>query len=130
MIDWNYNLIQTINDHYNTILNPGINLNYFIRNFEQIYRTSIADEVILPDIFQDVMCYTFNGINAKDKLILSSKEEEILDSILIDKRLEQTAKRQEAIEKSMDEYYKFMIEEVLEFVDKYPYWSELIIERK
>ena len=129
MIDWNYNLIQTINNHYNNILNPSVNLTYFIKNFEQIYRMSISDEEILPDVFQDVMCYTFNGVNARHKIILSSEEEFIVDTILAQKRAIQQKNRHDAYEKGLDSYYKFLIDEVVEFVNRYPFWNELIISK-
>lgn len=130
MIDWNYDLIRTINEHYNKILNPSVDLIYFIRNFEEIYRMSISDEVLLPDIFQDVMLYTFNGINAKNKIILSENEEFIINNVLEQKRVVQQQKRQEAYEKDLDSYYKFIIDEVIEFVEIYPFWSQLIIRKE
>ncbi|RAP54465.1 MAG: hypothetical protein BZ137_02215 [Methanosphaera sp. rholeuAM130] len=130
MIDWNYDLIRTINEHYNKILNPSVDLIYFIRNFEEIYRMSISDEVLLPDIFQDVMLYTFNGINAKNKIILSENEEFIINNVLEQKRVVQQQKRQEAYEKDLDSYYKFIIDEVIEFVERYPFWSQLIIRKE
>ncbi|MDO5826181.1 MAG: hypothetical protein Q4Q22_07360 [Methanosphaera sp.] len=130
MIDWNYDLIRTINEHYNKILNPSVDLIYFIRNFEEIYRMSISDEILLPDIFQDVMLYTFNGINAKNKIILSENEEFIINNVLEQKRVVQQQKRQEAYEKDLDSYYKFIIDEVIEFVERYPFWSQLIIRKE
>ena len=130
MIDWNYDLIRTINEHYNKILNPSVDLMFFIRNFEAIYRMSISDNIILPDIFQDVMCYTQNGINAKHKILLSKEEEFTLENIIEPQRDVQLHNRHEAYDKSLDEYYDFIIKEVVEFVDKYPHWNKLIIRKQ
>lgn len=129
MIDWNYNLIQSINKHYDIILDPSVDLMYFIKNFEEIYRMSISDEVLLPDIFQDVMSYTFNGINARHKLVLSEEENFKLDTVLAEKRVIQQAKRHEAYDKGLDDYYDFIIGEVIEFVEIYPFWSQLVVRR-
>lgn len=130
MIDWNYNLIRTINDHYNRILNPSINLIYFIRNFEEIYRMSISDEILLPDIFQDVMMYTLNDVNARNKILLSKEEQFKLDTVLDQKRIVQQENRQKAYEEGLDAYYKFIVDEVIEFVEVYPFWNQLIIRRR
>ncbi|MBO7718980.1 MAG: hypothetical protein J6S29_02390 [Methanosphaera sp.] len=130
MIDWNYNLIRTINDHYNRILNPSINLIYFIRNFEEIYRMSISDEILLPDIFQDVMMYTLNDVNARNKILLSEEEQFKLDTVLDQKRIIQQENRQKAYEEGLDAYYKFIVDEVIEFVEVYPFWNQLIIRRR
>ena len=117
MIDWNYDLIRTINNHYNRILNPSVDLFYFIRNFEEIYRMSISDEVLLPDIFHDVMLYTLNNVNARNKIIISEEEQFILDNVLEQKRVIQQENRQKAYEKGLDTYYKFIVDEVIEFVE-------------
>ena len=130
MIDWNYDLIRTINNHYNRILNPSVDLFYFIRNFEEIYRMSISDEVLLPDIFHDVMLYTLNNVNARNKIIISEEEQFILDNILEQKRVIQQENRQKAYEKGLDAYYKFIVDEVIEFVELYPFWSQLIIRKQ
>ncbi len=130
MIDWNYDLIRTINNHYNRILNPSVDLFYFIRNFEEIYRMSISDEVLLPDIFHDVMLYTLNNVNARNKIIISEEEQFILDNVLEQKRVIQQENRQKAYEKGLDAYYKFIVDEVLEFVELYPFWSQLIIRKQ
>ncbi|AWX32170.1 hypothetical protein [Methanosphaera sp. BMS] len=130
MIDWNYDLIRTINNHYNRILNPSVDLFYFIRNFEEIYRMSISDEVLLPDIFHDVMLYTLNNVNARNKIIISEEEQFILDNILEQKRVIQQEKRQKAYEEGLDAYYKFIVDEVIEFVELYPFWSQLIIRKQ
>ncbi len=130
MIDWNYDLIRTINNHYNRILNPSVDLFYFIRNFEEIYRMSISDEVLLPDIFHDVMLYTLNNVNARNKIIISEEEQFILDNVLEQKRVIQQENRQKAYEKGLDAYYKFIVDEVIEFVELYPFWSQLIIRKQ
>lgn len=130
MIDWNYDLIRTINNHYNIILNPSVDLFYFIRNFEEIYRMSISDEVLLPDIFHDVMLYTLNNVNARNKIIISEEEQFILDNVLEQKRVIQQENRQKAYEEGLDAYYKFIVDEVIEFVELYPFWSQLIIRKQ
>lgn len=130
MIDWNYDLIRTINNHYNRILNPSVDLFYFIRNFEEIYRMSISDEVLLPDIFHDVMLYTLNNVNARNKIIISEEEQFILDNVLEQKRVIQQENRQKAYEEGLDAYYKFIVDEVIEFVELYPFWSQLIIRKQ
>lgn len=130
MIDWNYDLIRTINNHYNRILNPSVDLFYFIRNFEEIYRMSISDEVLLPDIFHDVMLYTLNGVNAKNKIIISEEEQFILETVLEQRRVIQQENRQKAYEEGLDAYYKFIVDEVIEFVEAYPFWNQLIIRKQ
>ena len=130
MIDWNYDLIRTINDHYKSIMNPSVDLMYFIRNFEEIYHMSLSDKVLLPDIFHDVMCYTLNGVNARHKILLTAEEEMIWENYLEEKRNVQLKKRHDAYDRGVDDYYKFMVNEVLAFVERYPFWDKLIIEKK
>ena len=82
MIDWDISYIQELEDHYNEIFEEHLNLVYFTNNFENIYRLTIRDKFLLPDLFHDVMLYTFNGINARDKMMYSEKELEILEKNL------------------------------------------------
>lgn len=126
MIDWDMKLIEKIDQHYNEIISPSVNLIYFCRHFEEIYRMTLDDEVLIPDIFNDITFYTYNGINAKYKMLFFAKHEEQTTEKLLAKRMEQRAKRQEARQKGLDEYYSFMIEEVQDFIKKYPFWNNLL----
>lgn len=126
MIDWDFDEIDKIDKHYRKVLKPGINFNYFCRHFEEIYRMSIDDELLIPDIFNDITYYTFNGINAKDKLLfVADKEKEVTEKLLA-KRMAQRAQRQESRNRGMEYYYQFITGEVEEFVKKYPFWKELL----
>lgn len=127
MIDWDVYEIEQIDNHFRKILHPSVNILFFCKNFEQIYYMALNDEVLLPDIFNDITFYTLNGINAKYKILFSPNEEEIIERLL-PQRMRQRARRQEAHNKGLKEYYEFMMEEVMEFVEKYPFWKELIRE--
>ena len=91
---------------------------------------SISDEILLPDIFQDVMMYTLNDVNARNKILLSEEEQFKLDTVLDQKRIIQQENRQKAYEEGLDAYYKFIVDEVIEFVEVYPFWNQLIIRRR
>lgn len=91
---------------------------------------SISDEILLPDIFQDVMMYTLNDVNARNKILLSKEEQFKLDTVLDQKRIIQQENRQKAYEEGLDAYYKFIVDEVIEFVEVYPFWNQLIIRRR
>ena len=91
---------------------------------------SISDEILLPDIFQDVMMYTLNDVNARNKILLSKEEQFKLDTVLDQKRIVQQENRQKAYEEGLDAYYKFIVDEVIEFVEVYPFWNQLIIRRR
>lgn len=87
---------------------------------------TISDEVLLPDIFNDITYYTINGVNARYKVLVSTKDNEDIAEKLLPERMKQRARRQEAHNKGLDEYYEFMMNEVIEFVEKYPFWKQLI----
>ena len=124
MIDWDFIEIEKIDKHYKEILNPSVNLKYFCNHYEEIIRISMAEEVLLPDIFNDITYYTLNGINARYKVLLVNEEE--VTEKLVPQRMKQRAQRQEARYKGIGEYYKFMMREEIEFVEKYPFWKDLI----
>lgn len=126
MIDWNAREITLMDKHYQEILNPSVNLIYFCRHFEEIYSMTIDDEILLPDIFNDITYYTSNGINARYKVLIHPKKEEETLEKLLPERMKQRAKRQEAHNKGLEEYYDFMIGEVEEFIRIYPFWKELL----
>ena len=126
MIDWDFNEIDKIDKHYRKVLKPAINFNYFCRHFEEIYLMSIDDELIIPDIFNDITYYTFNGINAKDKLLFAADKEKKVTEKLLSKRMAQKARRQASRNMGMESYYKFITGEVEAFVKKYPFWKELL----
>lgn len=126
MIDWDAKTITLMDKHYQEILNPSVNLIYFCRHFEEIYTMAMNEEVLIPDIFNDIMYYTSNGINARYKVLYSLKKEEEISEKLLPQRMKQRAKRQKAHNNGLDEYYDFMMKEVEEFVKKYPFWKELI----
>lgn len=112
--------------HYQEILYPSVNLIYFCRHFEEIYTMTMNEEVLLPDIFHDVMFYTLNGINARYKVLYSPKKEEEITEKLLPQRMKQRANRQEAHNNGLDSYYSFMMGEIEEFVKRYPFWKDLI----
>jgi asparagine synthetase A len=126
MIDWDVKNITMMDKHYKEILHPSVNLIYFCRHFEEIYTMTMNEEVLLPDIFNDIMFYTSNGINARYKVLYSPKKEEEISEKLLPQRMKQRAKRQKAHNNGLDEYYDFMMKEVEEFVKKYLFWKELI----
>lgn len=123
-MDWDFIEIEKIDKHFKEILNPSINLIYFCNHYEEIIQICMDDEVLLPDIFNDITYYTLNGINARYKVLLVNEEE--VTGKLLPQRMKQRAQRQEAHNKGIDEYYKFIMGEVLEFVEKYPFWKDLI----
>lgn len=125
MIDWDISYIQELEDHYNEIFEEHLNLVYFTNNFENIYRLTIRDKFLLPDLFHDVMLYTFNGINARDKMMYSEKELEILEEVLEEERINQRKKRHDVIDKNLEAYYEFLQEELREFIKKYPFWENV-----
>ena len=125
MIDWDMSYIRELEDHYNEIFDGQLNLIYFTQNFEYIYRLSLREKYLLPDLLQDVMLYTFNGINARDKIMYSEKELEIIEEVLEEKRINQRMRRHDAIDKSLDSYYEFLQNELREFSKKYPFWSKV-----
>ena len=118
--------IEKIEKHYQEILSPSVNLTYFCRHFEDIYRMAMDEEVLIPDIFNDITYYTINGINARYKLLFFPKFEEETTEKLLAKRMRQRAERQEARNKGLENYYEFMINEVIEFVERYPFWNVLL----
>ncbi len=126
MIDWDAREIIKLDEHYMEILNPSVNLVYFCKHFEEIYTLTMNEEVLLPDIFNDITYYTLNGINARYKILYSPKKEEEIAEKLAPEREKQRIKRQEAYNKGLTEYYDFMVEEVQGFVKKYPFWKDLI----
>ena len=127
MIDWDYKEIERIEDHYNKIFPEKINLKYFTSHFEEIYKITIQDKEILPDLLDNITYYTLNGINAKHKILLHPIDEEIkLD--LFKKRTIQRIKRRKALEKDLNKLYQFQVEEIKEFTINYPQWKQLIIE--
>lgn len=126
MIDWDAKTITLMDKHYQEILNPSVNLIYFCRHFEEIYTMAMNEEVLIPDIFNDIMYYTSNGINARYKVLYSPKREEEITEKLLPQRMKQRAKRQEAHNKGLNYYYAFMVEEVEDFVKRYPFWKDLI----
>ena len=86
------------------------------------------EEVLIPNIFNDITYYTSNGINARYKVLYSPTKEEKIAERLLPQRKEQIAKRQEAHNQGLDEYYDFLMKEVEEFVKRYPFWKDLIRE--
>lgn len=130
MIDWDIQYIEEIQHHYNEVFDGKLNLIYLIHNFEQIYRLSLRDKILLPDLFQDIMLYTFNGVNARDKFLYSDKEIEIIDEFLEEERIKQRQRRDEAISNGLDDYYNFLQDELRFFVKEYPFWSRVFEEKK
>lgn len=128
MIDWDVKTITLMDKHYQEILNPSVNLIYFCRHFEDIYTMTMNEEVLLPDIFNDITYYTSNGINARYKVLYFPKREEEITEKLLPQRMKQRAKRQEAHNQGLDKYYAFMMKEVEDFVKRYPFWKDLIRE--
>ncbi|WP_323735554.1 hypothetical protein PXD04_06550 [Methanosphaera sp. ISO3-F5] len=126
MIDWDIKEIEKIEQHYKKTLNPSLNLTYFCRHFEEIYRLLTDEEELLPDILNDITYYTINGINAKYKVLISADTDKQQTEKLLARRMKQRAQRQEARNKGLTEYHKFIIKEVAEFIKKYPYWKELL----
>ncbi|MBR0471918.1 MAG: hypothetical protein IJI98_04390 [Methanosphaera sp.] len=126
MIDWDIKEIEKIEQHYKKTLNPSLNLTYFCRHFEEIYRLLTDEEELLPDILNDITYYTFNGINAKYKVLISVDKDKQQTEKLLARRMKQKAQRQEARNKGLTEYHNFIINEVEEFIKKYPYWKELL----
>lgn len=126
MIDWDIKEIEKIEQHYKKTLNPSLNLTYFCRHFEEIYRLLTDEEELLPDILNDITYYTFNGINAKYKVLISADKDKQQTEKLLARRMKQRAQRQEARNKGLTEYHNFIINEVEEFIKKYPYWKELL----
>lgn len=126
MIDWDTKAIEKIEKHYQKILKPSINFNYFCRHFEEIYRMSTNEGVLIPDIFNDITYYTFNGVNARYKLLFGAEEDKEITEKLLVKRMKQRAQRQEARNNGLDEYYKFIIKEIEDFIKIYPFWKELL----
>ncbi len=126
MIDWDAKEITMIDKHYQEILDPSVNLIYFCHHFEEIYTMTMNDEILMPDIFNDITYYTSNGINARYKILISPKKEEEVQQKLLPHRMKQRAKRQEAHNKGLKDYYDFMIKEVEEFIKIYPFWKELL----
>ena len=55
MIDWDTKTITLMDKHYQEILKPSVNLIYFCRHFEEIYTMAMNEEVLIPDIFNDIM---------------------------------------------------------------------------
>lgn len=126
MIDWDLTTIKKIDEHYQNVLNPSIDFIYFTRHFEEIYRLSLDEEELIPDILNDITYYTFNGVNAKYKLLFLSDNDMELSDRMLAKRMKQRANRQYARNNGIDEYYKFIVEEVEDFIEKYPFWKELL----
>ena len=126
MIDWDIKEIEKIEQHYKKTLNPSLNLTYFCRHFEEIYRLLTDEEELLPDILNDITYYTINGINAKYKVLISADTDKQQTEKLLARRMKQRAQRQEARNKGLTEYHNFIIKEVAEFIKKYPYWKELL----
>lgn len=124
MIDWDFVEIKKMDEHYKEILNPSVNLIYFCHHFNEIIRICMDEEVLLPDIFNDITYYTINGVNARYKVLLVNEEE--ITEKLLPQRMKQRAQRQKAHYNGINEYYKFMMREVEEFVEKYPFWKDLI----
>ena len=67
MIDWDAAEIKMIDKHYREVLEPSIDFIYFCQHFEEMYKVTTSDGVLLPDILNDITFYTLNGINAKYK---------------------------------------------------------------
>ena len=128
MIDWDMEEIEKIDKHYRKILHPSVNLEYFCIHFEEIYRMAVEEEVLIPDIFNDITYYTYNGVNARYKLLFSADYEDDIAERMVEKRMFQRANRQASRNRGLQEYYDFMIEEVKNFVEKYPFWSPLLRE--
>lgn len=125
MIDWDVDEIERMDEHYSKVMNPSVNFKYFCRHFEEIYRMSLEDEVLMPDIFNDITFYTFNGVNARYKLLTTSNNDDVTEK-LVPQRMKQRAQRQEAHNRGVEAYYEFVIREVEEFVERYPFWKELL----
>jgi hypothetical protein len=126
MIDWDAAEIKMIDKHYREVLEPSIDFIYFCQHFEEMYKVTTSDGVLLPDILNDITFYTLNGINAKYKILVFTKDDEELTEKLTSKRMEQRAKRQEAHSKGLTEYHEFILGEVKDFVEKYPFWNRLL----
>lgn len=126
MIDWDIRELEKIEKHYKTILNPSINITYFCRHFEEIFVLLTSEEELLPDILNDLTFYTLNGVNAKYKILIAAeRDKEVTEKLLI-KRMKQRADRQKARNKGLSDYYNFIISEIEEFIEKYPFWKDLL----
>ncbi|RAP53440.1 MAG: hypothetical protein BZ138_00915 [Methanosphaera sp. rholeuAM270] len=126
MIDWDKKSIERIDRHYREVLYPSINFTYFCRHFEEIYKVLLNEEEILPDILNDITFYTFNGINARYKILVNADEDKKNAEKLLSKITEQKLKRQEARNRGLSEYHSFIIREVEDFIEKYPFWKEML----
>lgn len=67
MIDWDIDSIKKVESHYNNIFNPKLDLIYFTKTFESMYKFITNEGEVLPDLLNDLTYYTKDGINAKYK---------------------------------------------------------------
>lgn len=125
MIDWNIKEILNIQDHYNEIFTQNLDLIYFVKHFEEIYRWIYDDVVILPDLLNDITYYTVNGVNAKDKMIFNIDDDKIISEKLMNKKLKQKQLRHDAINRGLKDYYNFLNNELVNFIEKYPQWKQI-----
>lgn len=125
MIDWNSRAILKIEDHYNELFNPKLNLEYFSKHYEEIYRVITPEGEILPDLLNDITYYTTNGINARYKILLPKLDKKTEKKLIVN-RMRQKAKRRSALERSIYSYYRFLLCEIIDFTKKYPHWNKIL----
>ncbi|OED29629.1 hypothetical protein [Methanosphaera sp. WGK6] len=118
MIDWDVKMIKLVDEYYNSIFNQKIDFIYFVNHFEPIYRSITYDGNILPDLFNDITYYTVNGVNAKYKVLVPVSDD-IWEDILA-KRVVQKSYREKAWNSSLDDYYDFLLDEIIELIRVYP----------
>lgn len=126
MIDWDYERIDDMQKHYDEVFDPQVDFHYFTRNFEEIYRMSLYDGVLLPDILNDVTYYTTNGVNAKDKILFPPTFNDSLLKRISEDLKTQRDRRMNALGRGITTLYRFQVKEVVDFVKRYPQWSDLI----
>lgn len=130
MIDWDIDSIKKVESHYNNIFNPKLDLIYFTKTFESMYRFITNEGEVLPDLLNDLTYYTKDGINAKYKLIMPTIDDDKTKSELARHRLKQKIFRKEALEKSVDSYFNYLLEDIEEFTDKYPQYQNILRQWK
>lgn len=128
MMDWDYDEIEKIQNHYNKLFPVKLNLFFFIQHYEDMYKYTLNDMNILPDLLDNISYYTKNGVCAKHKILLHPKDEEKAEKLFI-KRHKQREKRSKSLEKGLMNLYLFQIREIEDFIKLYPQWKDLISKK-
>lgn len=125
MKQWDFNKLEQMSEMDNEYTSIRLNYVYIADNFEEIVKVSSSGADLVPLMFEDVkVAYPGDPLDDVDVVRGSETEE-----VLAEKARQRNVVHIKHFSRGMshEDWFKFLEDEVLEFLERYPEFSDALL---